>query len=116
MRLLLDANLSARRIGGPLRATGHDVLALSEHVEYEGLDDPEVLLLAAEQGRILITRNSKDFAPILREWGGAGHHHAGCILIWTLRHHQFTAILNGVRRILAERPGQRDWRDIAIAL
>ncbi len=116
MRLLLDANLSGRRIGGPLRAAGHGVLALSEHPEHEGLDDAEVLALAADQTRILITRNSRDFAPLLREWAGAGRHHAGCILIWTLSHHQFALILNGVQRVLAERPRQRDWQDIAVAI
>ncbi|MBI4729660.1 MAG: DUF5615 family PIN-like protein [Acidobacteria bacterium] len=116
MRLLLDANLSARRIGGPLRGEGHDVLALSEHPELEGLSDPEVLALAAEQARILVTRNSRDFAPLLREWAEARRHHAGCVLIWTLGHHQFASILNGVRRLLAERPRQREWQDIAVAL
>jgi hypothetical protein len=32
VRLLLDANLSPRRIGAPLRALGRDVLALAEDV------------------------------------------------------------------------------------
>lgn len=116
MRLLLDANLSSRRIGGPLRTEGHDVLALSEHPELEGMHDPEVLSLAARETRILVTRNSKDFAPLLREWAEAGRHHAGCILIWTLGHHQFAPILRSVRRELAGRPRQKDWRDIAIAI
>jgi hypothetical protein len=116
VRLLLDANLSARRIGGPLRTAGHDVLALSEHPELEGLHDPEVLALAAEQTRILVTRNSRDFAPLLREWAEAGRHHSGCILIWTLGHHQFPLILNGVRRALAQRPRQKDWQNIAVAI
>jgi len=116
VRLLLDANLSARRVGGPLRADGHDVLALSEHAELEGLEDSLVLALAAEESRILVTRNSKDFAPLLREWAEAGRHHAGCVLIWTLGHHEFAAILDRLRGMLAERPRQSEWRDIAVAI
>lgn len=116
MRLLLDANLSGRRIARPLRDDGHDVLALSERPDLEGLADPEVLVLAAAEGRILVTRNSRDFAPLLREWAEAGRSHAGCVLIWTLRHDEFGPILEGLRRRLAERPEQSAWRDVAVAL
>lgn len=116
MRLLLDANLSGRRIAGPLREDGHDVAALSEHPDLEGLADPEVLALAATEGRILVTRNSRDFAPLLREWAEAGRSHAGCVLIWTLRHDDFGPILAGLRGLLAERIEQSAWRDAAIAL
>jgi hypothetical protein len=116
VRLLLDANLSGRRIGAPLRKAGHDVLALSERADLEGLADPQVLALAAEEGRILITRNSRDFAPLLREWAQAGRHHAGCILIWTLAHHEFAAITRGVARLIESRPAQKDWVDVAVAV
>jgi hypothetical protein len=116
VRLLLDANLSGRRLARPLRGDGHDVLALSERPELEGLADPEVLALAAAEGRILITRNSRDFAPLLRDWAEAGRSHAGCILIWTLRHDEFGPILRGLRHLLAERPHQSAWVDLAVAL
>lgn len=116
MRLLLDANLSGRRIARPLREDDHDVLALGERADLEGLSDPEVLALAAADERILVTRNSRDFAPLLREWAEAGRSHAGCILIWTLRHDEFGPILEGLRRLLAERPEQSAWRDVAVAL
>ncbi len=116
MRLLLDANLSGRRIGGPLRQDGHDVLALGERPDLEGLADPAVLELAAADGRVLVTRNSRDFSPLLREWAERGRSHAGCVLIWTLRHDEFGPILRGVRRLVAERPEQADWRDLAVAL
>lgn len=116
MRLVLDANLSGRRIARPLREEGHDVLALSERPDLEGLADPEVLVLAAGDERILVTRNSRDFAPLLREWAEAGRSHGGCGLIWTLRHDEFGPILEGLRRLLAERPEQSAWRDVAVAL
>ncbi len=116
MRLLLDANLSGRRIAGPLRKDGHDVVALDERLEWEGLADPEVLAIAAAEGRILMTRNSRDFAPLLREWAEAGRPHAGCVLIWTLRTDEFGPILDGLRRLFAARPEQSAWRDYAVAL
>lgn len=116
MRLLLDANLSPRRIGNPLRDDGHDVLALAGVTALEGLDDPDVLQLAASERRILVTRNSRDFAPILRHWAEAGRPHAGCILIWSFDHSRFSDILTGVKRLLAQRPKHDDWRDIVVAL
>jgi hypothetical protein len=65
---------------------------------------------------MLITRNSRDFAPLLREWAEAGRDHAGCILIWTLGHHEFGPIITGVDRLLRERPDAEHWRDLAVAL
>jgi hypothetical protein len=116
VRLLLDANLSGPRIARPLRSDGHDVLAVSDHVELEGLDDPAVLELTASERRILITRNSRDFAPLLREWAEAGRSHSGCTLIWTLDHGEFGAILRSVRAELAHRPSHRAWRGITLAI
>ncbi|MGH3635068.1 DUF5615 family PIN-like protein [Mycobacterium sp.] len=115
MRLLLDANLSPRGIAGRLRAAGHEVLALAEDAALEGLDDPAVLELAAGQNRVLITRNSRDFAPLAREWAEAQRSHAGIILIWTLDHSQFRQIVEGIEGHLRQRPRQKDWRDLVVA-
>lgn len=115
MRLLLDANLSPRGIAAKLRKNGHDVLALAEDATFEGLPDPQVLELAASEQRVLITRNSRDFAPLARQWAEAGRPHAGIILIWTLDHSQFAEILAGVERQLRQRPTQEQWRDITVA-
>ena len=116
MRLLLDANLSPKRIGAALAEPGHDVLALATDPALGALDDPDVLALAAEEQRVLVTRNAKDFAPLLREWAEAGRAHAGCILIWTLAHHEFGAIIDGVSRLLAARPDSQAWQDVTVAL
>ncbi len=116
MRLLLDANLSPSGIAAKLREAGHDVLALAEDVTFEGLPDPQVLELAASEQRVLITRNSRDFAPLARQWAEAQRPHAGIILIWTLDHSQFAEIIAGVERQLRQRPSQAQWCDITIAL
>jgi len=116
VRLLLDANLSPRGIATPLRTAGHDVLALAADPAFEGLEDLLVLELAAAQERVLITRNSRDFAPLAREWAEGPRHHAGLILIWTLDHSQFTAIVGGIERHLERWPEQGQWRDLVVAL
>lgn len=116
MRLLLDANLSPKRVGGVLERHGHDVLALASDPVLGALDDPRVLELAAGRGRILVTRNSRDFAPLLRAWAEAGRHHSGCIPIWTLAHHRFAEIVQSVGQCLDERPDPSDRRNIAIAV
>jgi predicted nuclease of predicted toxin-antitoxin system len=115
LRLLLDANLSPRAIAAKLREAGHDVLALAEDATFEGLPDPQVLELAASEQRVLVTRNSRDFAPLARQWAEAGRSHTGIILIWTLDHSQFAEILAGVQRQLQQRPSQERWRDITVA-
>lgn len=116
MRLLLDANLSPRRIGAVLERQGHDVLCLAAEPTLSALDDPDVLALAAAQQRILVTRNARDFAPLLRQWAEAGRSHAGCILIWSLGHHEFGAIVTGVTRHLNMRVHPDAWRDLTVAL
>jgi predicted nuclease of predicted toxin-antitoxin system len=116
LRLLLDANLSPKRIGGPLQRRGDDVVSLASDAALGALADPEVLTLAAEQQRILVTRNSRDFVPLLREWAEGDRHHHGCILIWSLAHNEFNKIVNGVSRLLDERPDRDVWRDLSAAL
>lgn len=115
MRLLLDANLSPRGVGEPLTKAGHDVLALAADPAFEGLDDEHVLELATEQHRILITRNSRDFAPIARKWAEAQRSHAGMILIWTLDHHQFAEIVAAILDLLEQYPEQAQWQDLVLA-
>lgn len=116
MRLLLDANLSSRRIGGPLREQGHDVRGVADEPDLEGLDDESVLELATQDERILITRNSRDFAPICRIWAEAGRDHAGVILIWSLSHRQYGEIIRGVERWLDEIPNAATWRRTVVSL
>jgi hypothetical protein len=35
---------------------------------------------------------------VRRDWVEADRHHAGCILIWALGHHEFGALIKGVDR------------------
>lgn len=116
MRLLLDEQLSRKRLVPLLERRGHDVLAVAGSSAHQGLADEEVLELAAVEGRVLVTRNSRDFAPILREWAEARRHHAGCVLIWSFRASEHAAIARELDRLFDVRPRQDAWRDLAVAL
>jgi hypothetical protein len=111
MRLLLDAHVSGPSVGGPLGDRGHDVRALDQEPELEGLDDEDVLALGAEDGRILVTHNVADFPEILREWAAGGRSHAGVILVYGIGHSEFGLIVRGVERWLELRPRQEEWLD-----
>lgn len=115
MRLMLDANMSPRRIGDPLRDRGHDVRALAAEPDLEGLPDEQVLELATQDDRILITRNSRDFAPIVRRWAEAGRDHAGLILIWSFTHRQFGEIVAGAQQWIEEHPNGQAWRGLVVS-
>lgn len=113
MRFLLDAHVSGRSVGGPLRDAGHDVRALDHEPELEGLEDEDVLALATDDGRILVTYNVADFPEILREWASGGRWHAGVILVYGIEHSEFGLILRGIERWLEQRARQEDWLDFA---
>jgi len=113
MRLLLDAHVSGPSVGGPLGDRGHDVRALDQEPELEGLDDEDVLALGAEDGRILVTHNVADFPEILREWAAGGRSHAGVMLVYGVGHSEFGLIVRGIERWLELRARQGDWLDFA---
>lgn len=111
MRLLLDAHLSGRVVGKSLTGSGHDVCALDSGPEFEGLTDPEVLELAAAEGRILVTANIRDFEPILREWAGEMRSHAGVILVpSSVRNEDFGILARGIESTL-DGISQQEWTD-----
>ncbi len=116
MRLLLDADLSHRYVGRPLARRGHDVLALQRNPALSALPDPEVLELATAEQRILVTRNSRDFDPLAREWASADRRHVGLVLIWTLHSGQFAEIVRGVERLLSDNPDQNTWINLVLTL
>lgn len=61
MRFLVD-ECTGPALGRWLRAQGHDVFSVYESAR--GLDDPDVLALAVEENRILVT-NDKDFGEMI---------------------------------------------------
>lgn len=111
MKLLLDAHVSGKTVGRALAKGGHDVRALDSETELEGLADPEVLELAAGEGRVLVTANIRDFEPLLREWAGEGRAHAGVILIPpSVRNEEFGVLISGIEKTISD-AGQDNWAD-----
>ena len=83
MKLLLDEMLSPA-IARALRARGHDVEAIKGHPDLEGLPDADVVAVARNEQRAIVTSNVRDFRPIHVELitpGGAGH--AGFVFVPT---------------------------------
>jgi hypothetical protein len=116
MRLLLDADLSRRRIASPLERRGHDVVALQADVSRRSLPDELVLEWAATEARILITRNARHFQPLARLWAEEQRTHAGLILVWTMQSNAFRDIVAGIGRLLTERPEAESWRDLVLSI
>ena len=87
--------------------------ALDSEIELEGLSDPEVLELAATEGRVLVTANIRDFEPLLREWASESRLHPGVILIpSSVRNEAFGVLISGVQKTLAGTT-QQEWVDRA---
>jgi hypothetical protein len=116
VRFLLDAHVSGPRVGERLPGQGHDVRALDQEPALEGIDDEEVMALAAEEKRILVTHNIRDFPDILREWAIAGRSHAGAILVYGIDHREFTLIVRGIERCLVRYPEPEQWVDLAVVV
>jgi hypothetical protein len=104
---MLDAHVSGSKVGRVLEELGHDVKATEK---MERIPDDVLLELAAEEARILVTHNVKDFMQILKQRPPANPH-AGVILIpRSIPHREFGAIVSGIQRTLGDL-SQEDWTD-----
>ena len=109
MKILLDAHISGRTVGKALVEGGHDVRALDSEPALEGISDPEVLELAATEGRVLVTANIRDFEPLLRKGAGESRSHAGVILVpSSVRNEAFGVLITGVKETLANTGQEED--------
>jgi hypothetical protein len=99
VRLYLDENVSPR-VAEMLRA--REVDAVSAH---EGgntrLDDRNQLRVAARDGRVLVTCDVKDFAPVLGEVMAANLDHSGILLVpSSFGTEEFVAIVEAILEIV----------------
>ena len=62
MKFLLDVSASSRSMRATLTRLGHDVISASDVIP--GTADEEILDIAAEEGRILVTED-KDFGELV---------------------------------------------------
>jgi predicted nuclease of predicted toxin-antitoxin system len=65
-KILLDEQVSPRRYFTALNEH-FDVKHITHDLNLSGLPDPQVYELAVSQGRIILTKNVKDFRKLLRD-------------------------------------------------
>lgn len=111
MRLLLDAHLSGPRIATPLRDAGHDVRAVDEERELDGWTDEALLALAADEARVMVTFDVKDFPVIARRWADTKRNHAGLAIVVGIDHGELGEILRALEGLFEERSDPTEWRD-----
>ncbi len=116
MRLFLDAHISGPRIAHALRERGHDVRSADEERQLEGLEDEQLLELAAGETRVMITFDVRDFTVIARRWAEAGKQHAGLGIVVGIDTGASGPILEALSRELQVRSAQPDWSDLTLFL
>lgn len=114
MRLFLDAHISGPRIARALRERGHDVRAADEERDLDGLEDEHLLQLAADDRRVMITFDVKDFTVIARRWAEGDKTHAGLGIVVGIDHGEFGTILDALSRHISARPNQAEWTNVTL--
>lgn len=115
---LLDENVSIG-IANHLTEWGHEVTSLA-HTGYRGLADPDVLLLAQQWQRALITHNRGDFRLLHRAWSVWGEAwnihqgHAGILILDQPKGLHASAFAQIIVRLITMQPDVTgtlwDWR------
>lgn len=93
--LLLDEMLSPH-IAEQLRSSGWDVTAVAERRDLVGMSDADVLALATEEQRIVVTLNIADFAKLAQAWASHERPHAGVLLVSTTTFRQDRGFVGAV--------------------
>ena len=76
-RFAFDQHVNARALK-QLRNEGLDIVHVSE-LGLGDADDASILRWAAQEGRIVVTRNYRDFAPLAEAWSRQGHPYSGIL-------------------------------------
>ena len=104
---MLDAHLSGSKIGAALENLGHDAKATER---MERLSDEALLEMAAEEGRILVTHNVKDFASILQSRPPEKSHSGVIFIPNSVRLNHFGTIISGIHETVSGF-SQEQWAD-----
>lgn len=114
MRLFLDAHISGRRIATALRKQGHNVRAADEERTLDGLTDEQLLQIATDDDRIMLTFDVADFPDTARRWAESQRAHAGLAIVVGIDHGEFGIILRAIDRMLEARPDQTAWSGVTL--
>jgi len=97
VKLILDEDLSPEVVR-QLRRQKIDAVSVHE-VGRRGLSDRGQLVLAADDGRCLVTRNRNDFIRLTQEFFARGQAHAGVLIVpWTYAPDRPAVIAKAVAR------------------
>jgi len=111
VKLLLDEMLAPAVAREP-RERGHDVVAIAEREAWVSYSDDEVMALAREEHRTVVTNNLRDFRPRAAAAslpGGPGHYGLVCIPSTYRRKKADTGrIARALEDKLAAHPGDDD--------
>lgn len=84
-----------------LRTRGIDLVHTSE-VGLAEADDAEIMVWARNEGRIVVTRNYRDFAPLVHAFEGSGEHFPGVLFCPTsIRHSDVGAHVRALEQWIA---------------
>jgi hypothetical protein len=107
VKLLLDEMYPAR-LARALRERGADAEGVDERSPLRGLADEELLVVAAREGRALVSENVADFMRLYGEWGAAGRRHAGIVIALSSRFSRipagYEALVDSLVELCAQRP------------
>ena len=80
MKFYFDEDSGEHRLIAALRGHGIDVVT-SLDAGMNARDDESHLILAAQEGRVLVSANARDFAMLHRKWVEKGRSHCGVLII-----------------------------------
>jgi predicted nuclease of predicted toxin-antitoxin system len=80
MKILIDENLSNRRLAGRLHAAGHDV-ELAGDAGLLSASDPRALIWAVGEDRCVLTQDYEDFTDLHDLIMACGGRHPGLLII-----------------------------------
>lgn len=112
MKLLLD-EMHAPSIADELGRDSLDVVAVASVADLRGASDEVLLAHAASAGRVLVTENVVDFAPLADQWATANRLHPGLIFTNPKRFNRATLtypgnLITALRRFLHNPPTDGD--------
>jgi Domain of unknown function (DUF5615) len=76
--------------------SAHNARAADDERQLDGLDDEQLLELAVEEGRVMVTFDVKDFTVLPRRRAEAGRSHAGLGIVVGIDHSEFGTIVDAL--------------------
>jgi len=111
VRLLLDEHY-APEVASALRDRGYDVVAVAERQDLRRRTDIDILVAAAEVGRVVVTEDAKDFMPIGLRRLPSRQPHSGIVLVspyaFPRSRNGFGLLIRALEVLLADHPGDDD--------